>query len=117
MSGRSDRVSENRLMFGARDEMEELVTFKILLIGLIMFAPGLLLVFGQKAREQALKYHLVVPQQDALVTIPRSQVGLDLTRLAALVLVVLAAVALAVHADQKRRRRKRAAQMLRDMSE
>lgn len=104
--------NNNGNLFGARDDFEELLTIKVLILGAIMLGPALLLALGKSAREKALQYHLVVPERDALVSIPTSGVGFDLSRLAAVLFLLVALIFLAVHADRKRRRRKALAEAL-----
>lgn len=82
-----------------KDDLRELVgadsrtTLMILILAALLFLPSLAPKIATKVVDQALALKILVPQDQAILTLPTTGAGLDAIRLALLILCALALAA------------------------
>ncbi len=91
---------------GFDDALDELVSIKVGLTLLMVLGPALLIGFAHTVGIWCLEHQVLVTPTAAMFEIPTMGAGLDLPRLLAVSLLLVAAAALAIHSAWVTRRRR-----------
>lgn len=79
-----------------RDPGEQLLSLKVLLLLAVAVVPVAVMGLVRDAREAAVRWQVLVPADDAVVTIPTLEAGLDWQRLLVASFLAVAGLALAI---------------------